>query len=268
MNATSNLGAIVGEVDVGQHGLLAPLAFADEEIRVFFEGRRCHLDRRVVDHGNKIQRACGLCYHLKQNERGRQRVAAALETVDPLWVGPIGGAGSRSSADRRIVSQSHSAQLIAHVRKVSRWPVESLADWTRYETVLGGEHVRWDTLRDGALVDRYQGCVATRTAREQVREWIELKGGQNLLQLEANMVTGDEEQRYAAGGTHQAPIARQNDATLGARAPEKRSPGKVCTVGGVLTDEPQPDGESAQHLVDGKALRIHVCCHMTIAAVV
>jgi hypothetical protein len=96
--------------------------------------------------------------------------------------------------------------------------------------------------------------VAPGTARESMGKWIDLKGSDHLLELVAEMIVLDKEERDVWRATQPAEISRQDRSALGARVPHERCAGEVCSVGSVLSDDAQPRGQAAEHLIDGETM--------------
>ncbi|MBP1688835.1 MAG: hypothetical protein H6Q33_4978 [Deltaproteobacteria bacterium] len=148
--------------------------------------------------------------------------------------------------------------LPAHPFHVRRRPVDALAARTADEARLGGINVRWYTI--GNLFPRHwdHGVITARTPGEQAIQWVDGVCRKDLSQLLAEMIAGDEQQRDIGMLPRQAPVPRQDDATLRAGVAHEGAAGQVRAVGGILTEDAQPTGETAEHFVDGKAVDHHV----------
>jgi hypothetical protein len=87
-----------------------------------------------------------------------------------------------------------------------------------------------------------------------VGQRIDLKGGNHLSELGAEVVAFNEKQWYTGRVAQQTAVAGQERTSLGARVAHQRLPGDVRSVRGILSDDAQPRSQAAKHLVDGEAI--------------
>jgi hypothetical protein len=154
----------------------------------------------------------------------------------------------------RHVSEAQPRKLPNHVLMMGCGPVDSPAAWTLYKACLGGKNVRRDMVSDLFFGYGNDWLVTPGTARESMGEWIDLKGRDHLLELAAEMIVLDEEKRDVWRATQPVEVARQDRSPLGARMAHQRRAGEVCSVGSILSDDTQPRGQAAEHLIDGETM--------------
>jgi hypothetical protein len=160
----------------------------------------------------------------------------------------------RSNSRRGHVTKTQRCKLPDHVFVVRCGPVDTPAARTLYKARLRGKNVLRHAVLDLHLGYGDNWLVAPGTARESVSEGIDLKGSNHLPQLVAEMVALNVKQRDTWRRAQQAAVAGQDRSALGPRMAQQRLAGEVCSVRGVLSDDAQPRGQAAQHLVDGESM--------------
>jgi hypothetical protein len=154
----------------------------------------------------------------------------------------------------RYVSETQRGKLPNHVLMMGGGPVDPPAAWTLYKACLRGKNVRRDMVSDLFFGYGNDWLVTPGTARESMGEGIDLKGSDHLLELAAEMIVADKEERDVRRAPQPAEVARQDRSPLGARMAHQRRAGEMCSVGSILSDDAQPRGQAAEHLIDGETM--------------
>ena len=161
---------------------------------------------------------------------------------------------SCSSSRGKRAFRVQCGEFLGYVLVMSCGPVDPVAAWTPYKARLCGKNVRRHALRHLCLGDGKHWLVTPGTAREGVGQRIDLKGGNHLSELGAEVIAFNEEQWYGCRVAQQTAVAGQERTSLGARMMHQRLPAEVCSVRGILSDDAQPRSQAAKHLVDREAI--------------